>query len=94
MVYGNTPRMKEAKKTHPFPLATHTCYLHVIPFPNSGLHGIMHKPIGLLTAPGRLTADPLNLMTRVIKYKQTHEMDVQFPSFFVQTQKFFNGAFL
>ena len=50
---------------HPFPLATHTCYLYVIPFPTSGLNWIVHKPVWLLTAPGRLTAHPLNVMTQV-----------------------------
>ena len=30
-------------------MATHTCYLHVFPFPNSGIKWTMHKPVGLLT---------------------------------------------
>ena len=35
--YGKAPVKKEASIKHPFHLATHTCYLHVIPFQNSGL---------------------------------------------------------
>ena len=64
--YGKAPFKEEAKITHPFHLAPHTCYLHVIPFLNSGLNWIMHKSVGLPTAQGRLhvlTAHPLTLLT-------------------------------
>ncbi len=54
---------------HPFRLTAHTSYLHVIPFPNSGHYWIMHKLVGLLTAPGRLTAHPLSLMSKLIQFK-------------------------
>ena len=56
IITGKTVLKKEARIEHPFPLATHTWYLHVIPYPNSGLNWIMHKPVGLLNALGRLTA--------------------------------------
>ncbi len=69
--YGKTPLKKEAQMKHPFGLTAHTFYLHVIPFPNIGHNWIMHKPVGLLTAPGRLTAHLLSLMTQVIQCKHT-----------------------
>ncbi len=56
---------------HPFGLTAHSCYLNLIPFPISGNNWIMHKPVGLLTAPGRLTAHPLSLMTQVSQCKRT-----------------------
>ncbi len=70
--YGKAPLKKEPKMKHPFRLTVHTCYLHVIAFPNSGHNWIMHKLVGLLTSPGRLTAHPLSLMTQEIKCKHTH----------------------
>ena len=33
--YWKAPLKKESRIRHPFHLTTHTCYLHVIPFPNS-----------------------------------------------------------
>ena len=63
--YGKALKI-EARVKHPFHLTTHTWYLHVIPSPNSGLKWIMPKPVGLLTAPGILTADTSSLMTQVI----------------------------
>ncbi len=56
---------------HLFRLKAHTCYLHVIAFPNAGLDWIVLKLVSLLTAPGRLNAHPLCVMTQVIQCKHT-----------------------
>ncbi len=69
--YKKAPLKKEAQMKHPFCLTAHTCYLPVIPFSNSEHNLIMHKPVELLTAPGRLTAHPLILMTQVMQCKHT-----------------------
>ncbi len=73
--YGKAPLKnwkKEAGIKHPFHLKTNTCYLHVIPFPISGLNWIMLKPVRLLIAPGRLNAHPVSVITQVIQCKHTH----------------------
>ena len=65
--YRKAPLKKGARqlKAH-FNLTINICYLHVVLFPNSELKLIMHKPVGLLTAPARLTAHPFSIMTQVI----------------------------
>ena len=54
---GKAPLKKGARIKHPFHLTTNTCYLHVVAFPNNGLDWMMHKPEGLLIAPGFAAPD-------------------------------------
>ncbi len=54
--HGKAQLKKEARIKHPFHLTTNTCHLYVIAFSNSGHNWIMHKPVGMLTVSGRLTA--------------------------------------
>ena len=64
---------KRPELKHPFPLTTHTCYLYVIPFQNSGLIiGSYTNQKGCWSAPSRLTAHSFGLMTQVIQWKHTH----------------------
>ena len=68
----NSIKERGQNKTSFFCLATHTCYLHVIPFPHCGLNWIMHKLVVLLHDPGMLTALLLSLMKYVDVNTLTH----------------------